>query len=102
MAIYTVESLLGEEALSGIRLASGRAGISQELANVNVIDNPDTYDWLSAGDFLLRTGYIFRDDAQMQRRLVRELADIGCAGLGIKTQSCLLYTSSAGARRRQV
>ena len=89
MAIYTVESLLGEEALSGIRLASGRAGISKEIANVNVIDNPDTYDWLSAGDFLLSTGYIFRDDAQMQRRLVRELADIGCAGLGIKTKRYL-------------
>ncbi len=89
MAIYTVERLLEEESLKGIRLASGRAGISREIANVNIIDNPDTYDWLSAGDFLLSTGYIFRDDPQIQRRLVRELADIGCSGLGIKTRRYL-------------
>ena len=89
MPVYTVERFLQDPALAGITLAAGAQGRTNEIANVNIIDNPDTYDWLSAGDLLLSTGYIFKDDPQLQRRIVRELADIGCAGLCIKTKRYL-------------
>lgn len=89
MTPYTVKHLLEEKALAGINLVAGHDGRTKEITNVNIIDNPDTYDWLSQGDFILSTGYIFKDDKDLQRRIVRELADIGCAGLGIKTKRYL-------------
>lgn len=56
------------------------------ITNVNIIDNPDSYDWLSPGDFLLTTGYVFKDDTALQRQFIRELSEINCAGLGVKVQ----------------
>lgn len=61
----------------------------REITNVNIMDNPDTYDWLSAGDFLLTTGYLFRDSPEMQIQLIRELSELNCAGLGIKEKRYL-------------
>lgn len=84
MTDFTVDLLLKNKTIPGLSLLAGEKGRHQTITNVNIIDNPDTYDWLSSGDFLLTTGYIFKDDAQMQRKVIRELAEINCAGLGIK------------------
>ena len=45
MTPYTVEHLLEEKALAGINLVAGHDGRTKEITNVNIIDNPDTYDW---------------------------------------------------------
>lgn len=89
MGNYTVNHLISSKTLSGLRLAAGAAGAGNEISNVNTIDNPDTFGWMSPGDFLLSTGYIFKDDTQLQLRVVRELAKINCAGLGLKTKRYL-------------
>lgn len=89
MESYTINNLLGESALAGLRLLTGEENAGNEISNVNIIDNPDSYDWLSAGDLLLTTGFIFKDDETMQRRLIRELSEINCAGLAVKTRRYL-------------
>lgn len=86
MNTYTIDAFVNQDTLEGLRLIAGEKARNNVISNVNIIDNPDTFDWLSAGDFLLTTGYIFKDSPQMQLKLVRELSDIGCAGLGIKTK----------------
>ena len=73
----------------GLRLVAGFSGGDNVISNVNIMDNPDTFDWLSPGDFLLTSGYILKDDPALQINAVRELADINCAGLGIKTHRYL-------------
>ncbi len=84
--VLTIKALLQNEDLAGIELVAGKKEINNAISNVNIIDNPDTYDWLSAGDFLLTTGYIFKDDEKMQRKVIRELSEINCAGIGIKVK----------------
>ena len=78
--MYTIGSFLREEELTGLKLMTDTADLQAEITNINIIDNPDSYDWLSSGDFLLTTGYFFRDDEAMQRQLVRELSELGCVG----------------------
>lgn len=86
---YSIADLLKSPDIKGIRLVAGARGVENEISRTNIMDNPDTFDWLIAGEFLLSTGYIFRDDADMQRNIVRRLAEIRCAGLGIKAQRYL-------------
>ncbi|MDO5734653.1 MAG: PucR family transcriptional regulator ligand-binding domain-containing protein [Eubacteriales bacterium] len=80
---FTIAKLL-ESDLRGLRLVAGKPSADNVILNVNVIENPDSYDWFQPGDFLLTTGYIFRDDPKGQVDLVRKLRKLGCAGLGIK------------------
>ena len=87
--MYTIGSFLHEEELAGMTLKAGGSNTGAEICNVNIIDNPDSYDWLSSGDLLLTTGYIFKDDEAMQRQLVRELSELNCVGLAIKTRRYL-------------
>ena len=84
--MYTIGSFLREQELSGLTLITGGSSLQAEITNINIIDNPDSYDWLSSGDLLLTTGYFCRDDEAMQRQLIRELAELNCVGLAIKTR----------------
>ena len=82
--MYTIGSFLREEELTGLKLMTDTADLQAEITNINIIDNPDSYDWLSSGDFLLTTGYFLRDDEAMQCQLVRELSELGCVGWPLK------------------
>lgn len=72
------------EKINGIKIKAGINSVEKEIYNVNIIENPDSYSWFTAGDFILTTGYIFKDDEAEQIKLVEELVDQNAAGLGIK------------------
>ena len=80
----TIKKILEHERLEGVRLVAGNKGVHNEVHNVNTIDNPDSYEWFTAGDFLLTTGYVYKDDPQLQKKLIEELANMNISGLGIK------------------
>jgi purine catabolism regulator len=80
----TVKKLIEDSPLKGLRLLTGNSAENNFIYNVNIIDNPDSYDWFSAGDFLLTTGFVFKDNIEAQKRLIKELSDLNCAGLGVK------------------
>ncbi len=84
--MYTIGSFLQEKDLPGLKLMAGGLHLQVEVTNINILDNPDSYDWLSSGDLLLTTGYFFREDEALQRQLIRELSELNCVGLAIKTR----------------
>jgi len=84
MKSFTIRHLLDLPGIKGLRVVTGKTGLDNPITNVNIIDNPDSYEWFTAGDFLLTTGFIYRDNPDQQRRLIRELAEMNCAGLGVK------------------
>lgn len=49
--MYTIGSFLREEELTGLKLMTDTADLQAEITNINIIDNPDSYDWLSSGVF---------------------------------------------------
>ncbi|HSP48334.1 MAG TPA: PucR family transcriptional regulator ligand-binding domain-containing protein, partial [Clostridiaceae bacterium] len=82
----SIKDVLNIKSIEGIRLVAGEKGQRNVVSNVNMLDNPDTFDWLVAGDLLLTTGYIFKDDPEFQKRLIQELHERNCAGLGMKVR----------------
>lgn len=86
---FTVSDFLSLSELEGIKLVAGERGTDQPIVRTNIMDNPDTFDWLMPGEFLLSTGYIFQKDEALQRKIIRSLAEIHCAGLCIKVERYL-------------
>ena len=84
MNSFTVEQFLSNTTIKGLKLVAGESGVKNTIFNANIIDNPDSYEWFTAGDFLLTTGYIFQHDETLQKQLIVELSEMNCAGLGIK------------------
>lgn len=82
---YSVAALIASENLPGLVPAAGRESLGNRIVNVNTIDNLDVFDWLRAGDFLLTTGFLYKDDPTKLVEVIETVSRIGCAGLGIKT-----------------
>jgi len=82
----TIDKILEIKEIDGLKLVAGKQGSDNIISNVNILDNPDTFDWLIAGDLLLTTGYIFKDDVLFQKKLIQELFERNCAGLGVKVK----------------
>lgn len=82
--LLTIKDLLEIKAISGLKIVAGEKGIDNVISLVNIIENPDKFDWLSSNELLLSTGYIFKDNEELQNRIIKELAEINCAGLIIK------------------
>lgn len=80
----TVSDFLALPQLEGLRLVAGKNGMERVITRTNVMDNPDTLDWLMPGEFLLSSGYILREQPELQRTLISSLAEINCAGLCVK------------------
>ena len=86
MPTLTIDTLIQHLNLESDALKAGRIGITNKIYGAGIIENPDYFDWFSAGDFILTTGYIFQEDSALQRKLVKELVDQNCSGLGIKVR----------------
>lgn len=79
-----VKDLLDIKAIDGLKIVAGEEGIDNEISIVNIIENPDAFDWLSPNELLLSTGYIFKDNEMLQNKIIKELSEINCAGLVVK------------------
>ncbi|CAH2713095.1 Purine catabolism regulatory protein [Neobacillus rhizosphaerae] len=79
-----VKELFDIKAIDGLKIVAGEKGINNEISIVNIIENPDAFDWLSPNELLLSTGYIFKDNEDLQNRIIKELSEINCAGLVVK------------------
>jgi purine catabolism regulator len=82
--MLTIKDLLEIKSINGIKIIAGEQGINNVISIVNIMENPDAFDWLSSNELLLSTGYIFKDNEQLQNRIIQELAEINCSGLCIK------------------
>lgn len=89
MISFTVKDLVNKPSLNGLKIIAGDLKSENVISNVNTMDNPDAFDWFTTGDFVLTTGYIFKDDPALQIKIIRELADINCSGIGIKPRRFL-------------
>ena len=84
MNSFSIQKLVENPSVKGARIVAGFKKANNIIYNVNIIDNPDSYGWFTAGDFLLTTGYIYQNNPELQKQVIRELAEMNCAGLGIK------------------
>ncbi|OZB91273.1 PucR family transcriptional regulator [Paenibacillus sp. XY044] len=83
---FTCADILELPHLAGVRLRAGEAGLHHPVTHANVMEVPDISDWAQAGEFLMTTGYPFRDDPAMLAGMIPKLVKKGVAALGIKTK----------------
>lgn len=66
------------------KLMAGSGGFNREVTSVSVIDSPDVYRWMRGGEFLVGSGYIFRDNPDEFVSFIVKVAEKRVAAIGIK------------------
>lgn len=81
----SVEDMLELDVMGKSRLIAGFKGANNTIARVNMVADPDIFDWIKEGEFLLTTAYFFeKDDIEAQKKLIIQAANKDLAGIGIK------------------
>jgi purine catabolism regulator len=65
-------------------VCSGDKGLIEEIYTVTVMDAPDIYLWMHGNEFLITSGYVFKDDPVKFGNLIIKLKDRNVSALGIK------------------
>ena len=82
----TVESIIEKCGFSDFRIFAGKSGMGgREVTTVCVVDIVDIEGWVLGGEFLLTSGYIFKDYPEQLVSLVEAAHKGGAVALGIKT-----------------
>ena len=80
----TIKEALSLGIVNQLHVVGGQEGLERVIKLVNVIEVPDIMDWLMDGEFLLTTGYPFREYPELLTLLIPRMAERGSAGLAIK------------------
>ena len=80
----SLRAVLEMDCLSGATILAGHDGLDRIVSRLNVMEVPDILPWVRPHELLLTTGYPLHGVADTLPALVRELADRGLAGIGVK------------------
>lgn len=72
--------------IKGTQVLAGEKGLNRTVSSISILDNPDTGKWLSKGEFLITTGYLFLANPEYKVNLLTEMENKFCSGLGLKTK----------------
>ncbi|WP_424766934.1 PucR family transcriptional regulator [Paenibacillus sp. sgz302251] len=76
-------------------ILGGEKGLDQIISKINVMEVPDVIDWVRPGEFLMTTGYAFRNEPEVLMTLIAQLAEKGVVALGIKTKRFIEHIPEA-------
>lgn len=82
----TIDWLINNSQLNNLKCLASNSFLSNKIESVNILDNPDVLKWIKRNELVITTGYIFKDNKELQLSILRELKNIGCSGLGIKVK----------------
>lgn len=85
----TVREALSLDVVNRLTVVGGEEGLDRIIKLVNVIEVPDIMDWLIDGEFLMTTGYSFREYPELMQSLVLRMSEANSAALAIKTKRYL-------------
>jgi purine catabolism regulator len=76
-----LDTAIRETVLREAEVVAGEENLQREITWVHMVDHPDIVNWVKPGELLLTTGYNWPIDGQTSRQLVRELSEVGLAGV---------------------
>jgi PucR family transcriptional regulator, purine catabolism regulatory protein len=76
-----LDTAIRETVLRDAEVVAGQENLQREITWVHMVDHPDIVNWVKPGELLLTTGYNWPNDADTSRRLVRDLGEVGLAGV---------------------
>lgn len=81
----SLEDVLNLPLMSKCKLIAGFKGIRNTVSRVNIIADPDIFDWVKSGELLLTTAYSFnKADKDYQKSIILNAKEQNLAGIGIK------------------
>ena len=79
-----VADLLKKNLFPDFQIIAGSAGMSREITAVTVLEAPDADRWMRGGEFMVGSGFVFKDDPEQLTGLLRRMNDKGVAATGFK------------------
>src|SRR4051795_5022505 len=79
----SVTEVLGTAVLKGSRVLAGAAGLDRPVQRLNVMEGPDSLEWVKPHELLLTTGYPLRASEDLAK-LAGDLDDRGVSALAVK------------------
>ena len=79
-----IAHLLAQKELMPIKLVAGNTGIYREIRSITMMDAPDIIPFLRSDEFIITTAYHLKNNLPYFKELIVEMANIQCAGIGIK------------------
>lgn len=80
----SLRAVLEMDCLRGATVLAGQDGLDRMVTRLNVMEVPDILPWVRPHELLLTTGYPLRGVADTLPAMVRQLADRGLVGIGVK------------------
>jgi len=68
---------------------AGSKGLDRRIQAVTLFDAPDGYKWFKGKEFVVTTGYLFKNDYGLFKNVILHLHQNNAAGLGIKVDRFL-------------
>lgn len=65
-------------------VCSGHKGLYKNISTITVMDAPDIYIWMKGDEFLITSGYIFKNSPEKFANLIFKLKEKNITALGIK------------------
>lgn len=65
-------------------VCSGDRGLDNNISTITVMDAPDMYNWMKGNEFLITSGYPFKDCSEKFAYTILKLKDKNVTALGIK------------------
>lgn len=79
-----VKEILSLPVLRRLKIIAGEKGLNKRVSSLTVMEVPDIDKWLKGYEFVLTSLYAFKDDINLQIKLIDTLADANCSCVGIK------------------
>lgn len=80
----TVEKLLKIDDNKELKLLAGTKGVKNVINSINIMDNPESTEWIMPGDLVITTGFFFKGSQLLQKNIIKELAESNCSALALK------------------
>ena len=84
MKHQTVKDLMNSYPLYGATVIAGEKGLDRKISLFGVLEAPDSTNFVKPNEFLITTGYSFKDSQIVQLNTIKRLIEMNAAGLGIK------------------
>ena len=84
-----VRDLLEDHFFAKFKVLAGHKGLEREIQSVALFDAPDGYKWCNGKEFVLTTGYLFKENNELFKDVIFHLHDHHAAALGVKVDRFL-------------
>jgi PucR family transcriptional regulator, purine catabolism regulatory protein len=79
-----VKEILESRFFKKCSLVAGGSGLSREVQAVALFDAPDGYKWFNGKEFVITSGYLFKNNVELFKAVINHLHENNGGAMGIK------------------